>query len=167
ASGASSSPAHAPLETDRIVSVALEPRCVAIEVEGDGDASTLLGVLEADPAAIWTWVETHPLAPGKVLVRGVAPAPGPNEEALRERCRPHRAICRVCRDVAVVSLVGEGILSRPALLAEAWKRLSEAGVEVRAARSASLSLSYLVAESQAGDAVRCLHAAFLEEPSRQ
>jgi aspartokinase len=79
--------------------------------------------------------------------------------------RPPGVESQVRRDLAVASLVGEGILARPALLMEALASLAEAQIEVTAARSGSLSLSFVVSGPDAAEAVRLLHDRFVAAES--
>ena len=150
-----------PMESDRILSIALEARCVTVEVEGNAPADKLLAVLgEEGGAAPWTWVEAQVLQ-NRAVVRGVCPEPGPDESRLLARTRGFGGTVRVCRDLAVVSLVGEGILARPELLAQVHAHMTEAGISVHCARSSSLSLSFLIDAARAEEAVRLLHKRFV------
>ncbi len=152
-------PPGSPMESERVVSVALEPRCVAVEVEAQAPAATLLRILEASPAP-WTWIDVHRSAE-VTRVRAVRPEADLDETSLRERCREPKAILRICRDLAVVSLIGEGILSRPDPIAEADEILEKNGITPGSARTGSLSVSFVVEASRAADAVRLLHDHFI------
>jgi aspartate kinase len=154
--------AGGPMESDRILSVAMEARCVAVELEGKANAQALLAILDEGPAAVpWTWCEVQVMADG-VRVRAMRPEPGPDEQQLRDRCRGTKAVVRVCRGLAVVSLIGEGILARPELLGEAMAVLEKAGIELKSCRTASLAVSFVIDGPKAPDAVRLLHERFIE-----
>lgn len=153
-----------PIESDRILSVALESRCMMIQIEGQQGMSwqtTLAGILEevAGPSS-WLWVESFD-GPQGTVVRGVCTAPGLDDRKLGDAVRGRGAKVQVHRDLAVASMVGEGILARPALLVQALQVLGEAGIEVAAARSGSLSISFVVPSHQAAEAVRLLHDRFV------
>ena len=155
-------PTEGPMESDRILSVAMEARCVAVEIEGKASAQILLSILDEGPAAVpWTWCEVQVMADG-TRVRAMRPEPGPDEQQLRNRSRGTNAVVRVCRGLAVVSLIGEGIVARPELLGEAMTVLETAGIEVKSCRTASLSVSFVIDGPKAPDAVRLLHERFIE-----
>ncbi len=150
------------MESDRILSVAMEARCVAVEIEGKANAQTLLAILDEGPTAVpWTWCEVQVMADA-TRVRAMRPEPGPDEQQLRNRCRGTNAIVRVCRGLAVVSLIGEGIVARPDLLGEAMTVLEKAGIEPKSCRTASLAVSFVIDGPKAPDAVRLLHERFIE-----
>jgi aspartate kinase len=151
----------APMESNRILSVALEPRCVSVEIGGKFPPAELLSLIQAGPdVSTWSWVETQQVAGGSI-VRGVCREGAGSVERLQERAMEMGAGARVTRDLAIVSLVGEGILSRPSLLIEAIRCLAEAEISIAAARSASLSLSFLLDTKRAEEAVRLLHDRFI------
>jgi len=157
-----SKPIDVPMETERILSVALEPHCTGIEIIGKEKAQRLLAILDEGPTAPpWTWVEVNQDG-DSMRVRAVRADPGPNEAAMRERSRGTSAVIRCCSGLAAVSLVGEGILARPDLLAEAVGALDDAGIEVRSSRTASMAVSFLIEGAHAEKAARLLHARFVE-----
>src|SRR5580765_610453 len=94
----------------------------------------------------------------------------PARRATRTRCRaPRPAATRrqgrewrldVVHDTAFVSLVGLGLGAAEAARAE--RALEKAGVPLVALRVTPSALVFRVANPQASDAVRALHAAFLE-----
>lgn len=150
------------METDRVLSVAAEPRCTAVEIVGKESPARLLAILDEGEAALpWTWLEITRDG-GSCRVRAVRPDPAPDEGAMHQRARGSSAIVHCCRDLAVVSLVGEGILARTDLLSDAVGALGGAGIEVRSSRTASLAVSFLIESSQVEDAVRLLHGRFVE-----
>src|SRR5262245_10446966 len=67
---------------------------------------------------------------------------------------------RVEKDAAFVSLIGLGLSAREAAKAEGV--LEKAGIRIAALRSSPHALTFRVAPDRAEDAVRALHAAFLE-----
>lgn len=152
-------PPDRPMESDRILSVALEPRCIAVEVEARAPAAELLRILD-DSTGPWSWVEVQRTSE-TARVRGIRPEPGLDEIALRDRCRGTNAVLRICRDLAVVSLIGEGILARPEVIAEADGVLEKNGIIPNAVRTASFSLSFLVDAARGPDAIRLLHDHFI------
>jgi aspartokinase len=152
-----------PTESERILSVALEGKCTMVEIEGKSSSSDLAALLtDSSGAASWLWVEAFPRSSGSV-VRGVCAESGFDEPALDEAVRRHGVQVHIQRKLAVASLVGEGILARPALLHEALACLSKARINVVAARSGSLSLSFLVEESAAARTVQILHDRFVTD----
>lgn len=151
-----------PMESDRILSVAMEARCVAVEIEGKASAQTLLSILDEGSAAVpWTWCEVQVMA-DRTRVRAMRPEPGPDEQMLQQRSRGTNAVVRVCRGLAVVSLIGEGIVARPDLLGEAMTVLEQAGIEPKSCRTASLAVSFVIDGPKAPDAVRLLHERFID-----
>lgn len=150
-----------PAETERILSVALERACVAVEIAGTGPAANLLALIDEPPTSSpWTWIATA--SDGQQsFVRGVCPAPGPDEEALRARAGAIGASIRVQRGLSAASMVGEGILARANLMREAIECLESAGIRVIATHTGSLSLSFLVEEASAPRAAHLLHDRFV------
>ena len=115
-----------PTESDRILSVALEGRCIMVEIEGLprlADLATLLD--ECSGPSSWLWVESLQRPHGS-LVRGVCAEPGPDEEKLGAAVKTHGATVHIRRGLAAASLVGEAILARPGLLRDGLTALSEA-----------------------------------------
>lgn len=152
-----------PMESDRILSIALEPKCLSIEIEGKMNAADLLGLLGPESAnSPWTWVET--VNRGETtLVRAVLPEPAKEEDDYDVRAASVGADIRISRNLSIVSLVGEAILTRPERMSEAHRLLDAAGIEVLTARSASLSLSFLVDVQHAEKATRLLHDQFVKD----
>lgn len=154
-----------PTESDRILSVALEGHCVAVEIEARRAAAELVSILEDAAGPVpWLWVEAVSGISGSVA-RGVCAEPGPDEKMLGEAVARSGVKVQIRRGLAAASLVGEGILARPGLLRESLDCLSSAGLDVVAARSGSLSLSFLVEGADAAEAVRVLHSRFVAEPA--
>jgi aspartate kinase len=150
-----------PTESDRILSVALESHCTLVEIEGCHALSKLAALLDDVSAPqVWLWVESL-AGESKNVVRGVCAGSGPDSKRLGEAIVKSGAAVHIHSELAVASLVGEGILARPSLLREALDSIVEAGIEVRAARSGSLSLSFLVEKRRAADLVRLLHDRFV------
>lgn len=157
-------PPATPMETDRILSVACECSCALVEIEADGAAKGLVALLEEDgTAALWSWVETE-AREGKARVRGVCADRPERLETIARRSSAAGARARVVRDLALVSLVGEGILDRPDLLGQALEILERLGIEVIMTRTAGLSASLLLPSARADDAVRALHSGLVTDP---
>lgn len=154
-------PPESPMESERVLSISLEPRCIAVEVEARAPAAELLRILD-ESTGPWSWVEVQRTSE-VARVRAIRPEPGLDEIALRERCRGTNAILRICRDLAAVSLIGEGILSRPEVIAEADSILEKNGIIPNTVRTASFSLSFLVEAGRGPDAVRLLHDHFISK----
>jgi aspartokinase len=88
-------------------------------------------------------------------------------EALEKRFREVRGPggewrLDVFHDAAFVSLIGLGLGAHEAARAE--RALEKAGVQLVALRVTPAALVFRVANANVNDAVRALHAAFLEEP---
>ena len=66
----------------------------------------------------------------------------------------------VDEDIAKVSLVGTGMKSSPGVAAKAFSTLAENEINILAISTSPIRLSVVVRNSQAVDAVRCLHTAF-------
>jgi aspartate kinase len=65
--------------------------------------------------------------------------------------------------LARIALVGTGMHGRPGVYARAFRALLEAGVEVHAVSTSSISITLLVPGDREEDALRTLHAAFALE----
>lgn len=151
----------APMESERILSVAAEPHCTAVEIVGKETPQRLLAILdEGNAASLWTWIDVAHEG-SSCSVRAVHPDPVPDEAVMRERARGTTAVVHCCRDLAVVSIVGEGILARADILLEALNVLQEAGIDVRSSRTATLTVSFLIESARVPEAVRLLHDRFV------
>jgi aspartate kinase len=65
-----------------------------------------------------------------------------------------------------IALVGSGMSGRPGVYAQAYRTLMDAGVEVEAVSTSSISITLLVPSAGEDDALRALHAGFsLESPA--
>ncbi len=151
-----------PMETDRILSVALEPHCVAIEAEGKLPPDETLRRIAGDAGETsWSWIDVE-TRPGGCLLRAVRPIrEGEAAGSIHPSTEPGLAI-RVNENLGIVSLVGEGIAARGGLLAEAATCLRRGEIEVVSARTSSLSISFLVRSEDGPKAVRFLHKQFVE-----
>jgi aspartate kinase len=150
-----------PLESDSLLSVALERSCALVELESEGDPATLLRLLdEEEVRGAWSWVETERRAASWV-VRAVLPETPERCQAIASLADRPGVRLRLTRELALVSLVGEGILDRPGLLADAHACLAAEAIGAEAARSSHLSLSFLVPRAAGGAAVRVLHDRFV------
>lgn len=150
-----------PIESDRILSVALEPRCVALEIAGRPAPEELLALLEIE-GSDWSWIDVQRMPRGGI-VRAVRPGTSPPGASFEERARALEVSVRHRDDLAIVSLVGEGIVTRPGLAAELLGLLREVEIDVEATRTATVSLSLLVSAEKAAEAVRVLHKRYVEE----
>jgi aspartate kinase len=152
-----------PMESDRILSVALEPRCVAVEIKGRSSPAELLKLLESDdPGCPWTWIKTH-RQDGETLIHAVRPETEAEQKKSGSQANSAGAQVEVVRNLAIVSLVGEALLTRPEIHGESLEILDKAGIAVSATHSTGLSLSLLVSSSAAVQAVKLLHSRFVEE----
>ncbi len=68
--------------------------------------------------------------------------------------------CVVDEQIAKVSLVGTGMKSSPGVAARAFSTLGDNQINILAISTSPIRLSVVVDESQAAEAVRCLHTAF-------
>jgi aspartate kinase len=67
------------------------------------------------------------------------------------------------RDAAIVCVVGEGLRSTPGVAARIFGALGEVNVHLISQGASEINLSFVVAESDAHEAVRRLHRAFFAE----
>lgn len=74
------------------------------------------------------------------------------------------AAVSVMPEQAVVAVVGNGMRHRPGVAAAVFGALSTINVAMISMGASDLNLSFVVAESEADDAVRRLHRRFCEEP---
>ncbi len=63
-------------------------------------------------------------------------------------------------DIAKVSLVGAGMLSRPGVASRAFQALANAGINIIAITTSEIKISCLVRRAEAETGLRALHAAF-------
>jgi aspartate kinase len=149
-----------PMESDSVLSIALEGRCISVRLEGKMQLGAMLALLDEGPA--WTWIETwrHGDRNG---VRAVRPESSESGD-LRDRAAIAGLEIEFQRDLAVVSLVGEGILAQPALARDVVDALAAAGILVHAARTGSLFLSFLIDREHGAEATRLLHERYVESP---
>jgi len=68
----------------------------------------------------------------------------------------------VDRGLTAVSIVGATLMNRAGVVADGLAALASRGIDVRAAHTGSLSVTFLVRSAQSDDAVRALHEALLE-----
>ncbi len=64
-----------------------------------------------------------------------------------------------------VSVVGAGMRSNPGIAMKMFKVLADDGINIEMISTSSIRISCVIREDQVDDAVRALHAAFLEEDS--
>jgi aspartate kinase len=65
--------------------------------------------------------------------------------------------------VAKVSIVGAGMLGSPGMAARMFGALSSAGINIEVISTSEISVSCLVREERAKDAVNAIHAAFFRD----
>ena len=65
--------------------------------------------------------------------------------------------------VAKISIVGAGMLGSPGMAARMFGALSAAGINIEVISTSEISVSCLVREERAKDAVNAIHAAFFRD----
>lgn len=166
------------METNRVMAVALESPVHWVRVELAAESGESVSTSSPESAGL-ARPTGHPFLPdtgsplflhysrtflpsGSHLVQFVI-APGEETEPVIETA-PWGAgsVVTIERHAALVSLVGEGVLSDAEHLRRAGQSLIDAGVPVWASFSGTLSLSFIVPEEQGEAATRALHRDLIE-----
>ena len=63
-------------------------------------------------------------------------------------------------DIAMVSIVGAGMVDRPGIAASMFKALAESGINIKMISTSEIKISCLVERSQSNAAIKSLHTAF-------
>jgi len=154
------------METERVLGVALESpvhwvRIVCPKPESSGKDPALPG---SGSPLLLTFSRTR-LPEGNLFCEFVA-SPAPELEPWFESSPwGPGAKVEVERHAALVSLVGEGVVSSGDILRRAEDALRRAGLPLWASHTGSLSHSLLVPEDSGEAAARALHAEFVRERS--
>lgn len=79
-----------------------------------------------------------------------------------EKNQVESALGKVGTPVTLVSLVGDGLLSRPTLISEIWTKAKELDAPILMLSSNTLSISLAVPPLKAAELAKSLHQTFLE-----
>ena len=63
-------------------------------------------------------------------------------------------------DIAMVSIVGAGMVDRPGIAASMFKALAESGINIKMISTSEIKISCLVEREQSNAAIKSLHTAF-------
>lgn len=153
-----------PMETDRVLAVALESpvRWIQVLLRPSDREQVRPGPTEA-PHFLNYHQSTLP--DGSMLLQWIAlPESDASPWNTHESWDPTARIT-IRRDLAVVSLIGEGVLTEASILSAAESTLRSVHIPIEGLFSGSLSLSYLVPVEHGDAAARALHRAFVEVPA--
>jgi aspartate kinase len=154
------------MEGPRVEAVSHRNECSIVVAEGNaGGRGEARGILEAVAAAfpelelVAHEQETDAHA-ALVWVGSASDAEQLQRDFQRLRGPGGEWTLRIEKRAAFVSLIGLGLSAREAAKAEA--ALEKAGIRIAALRSSPVALTFRLAPEQSENAVRALHAAFLE-----
>ncbi len=179
---AGTSPEEEPMESDRVLGVAVESpvRWVRITVpagpsappaptRGDGSVAAPAGgrprrtSLPSTGAPLFLIFSRTLLAGGDTCVQFAVPGDADPDDWLDPARWGAGSHVEIEPRAAVVSLVGEGVLADGAVLRRAESLLAQHDIPVWGLHTGTLSLSIVLAEAHAEAATRLLHRGFVEE----
>ena len=148
-----------PMESDRLLGVAVESPVHWVRVRIPSPAARSL---PASGAPLFLTYAESTLEDGARLVQFAAPAEADLGAWIDAASWGEGARVEADSRAALVSLVGEGILSAGDRVRQVASLLDEAGIAWRGIHTGTLALSVVVAEEKAEDAARVLHRKLLE-----
>jgi aspartate kinase len=150
-----------PMESDRIVAIALESPVTWLQVEQPADV--VPPSMSVEGTCLLSFSERH--ADGGRRWHWVLPAGAGLDEWTDRNLWGSETTVRTDRNLALVTLVGDGAHLGARTLFEAESTLGTAGIPVCLSQTGAHALSLLVPEPSGEEASRILHRRFLEEPS--
>ena len=156
------------VEKTGIVGVTMNERIVAVRIEGLPDAAAAaallarLGGMGVDPAALS--LDREGANHGRLsFYLPAAPERTAQLEVLAAAAASLGGRLEQDDTLSAVSLVGNGVLRAAAVATRALNRLAAEKIEAAGGQAGTLSLTFLVQRERAQDAVRALHAEFVEQ----
>ncbi len=150
-----------PMETNRILAIALEsPVCrIRVTLPDAGSTSVADRVNAPDGTSLLFYGARNEA--GERECCWILPTSAPIDTWLDPANWPEGSLPRVDRDLALVSLIGEGAHLQVETILRAEELLHEAGVKVESSQTGAHSLSFLIDEASGETASRLLHDHFI------
>jgi aspartate kinase len=156
------SPEEEPMESDRVLGVALESPVRWVRVTIPAGRSGLPADLPPEGTPLFLFFTRTSLPGGDTLVQFAAAEDSDLEGWLDPVCWGAGARLEIEPRAAVISLVGEGVLSCGDVLRRTESVLAAERIPTWGIHTGTLSVSILLAEAQAENATRLLHRALVE-----